>query len=172
MALAGKFVANNTPMSTLVMFGVGIFPAFSGDDVYRNRGGCTMIANKGPLPSGKYWIVNRPRGGFGSQTEAWIKDTWNTVMGAPTNHAEWFALYRDDGLIDDWTWINGIKRGNFRLHPSGGGGNSFGCITLQSLADFRRLRQALLHTPTIAAGNSGLHAYGWIEVIANGKICP
>jgi len=172
MALHGKFVVDNTPFSYLVMYGVGSFPAFSGDEIYRNRGGCTAVVNKGPLPGGKYWIVDRTSGGIVSRMETWAEDTWNGLMGAPTDHAEWFALYRDDYLIDDWTWANGVKRGNFRLHPSGGSGRSFGCITLQSRGDFSRLRQALLQTTTISAGASGIRAYGWIEVITHGKTCP
>ncbi|QGZ62840.1 DUF2778 domain-containing protein [Paraburkholderia acidisoli] len=173
MTLSARFVVNDEPISRLVVDGVGAFPAFSGDDIYRNRSGCTAVANLGPLPAGKYWIVQRPEGGAGSRTAAWLKDTWNSLMGAPTNHAEWFALYRDDGVIDDWTWISGVRRGQFRLHPSGGGGHSFGCVTLQSRADFNRLRQALLQTTTALAGGSGIRAFGWIEVISNGKkTCP
>ncbi|MBB5499556.1 DUF2778 domain-containing protein [Paraburkholderia sp. MM5384-R2] len=172
MALQGKFVVDNAPTLLLVMFGVGTFPAFSGDDIYRNRGGCTAIVGKGPLPAGKYWIVARPSGGIRSRLEAMIRDTWNTASGNPSHHDEWFALYRDDGLIDDWTWVSGVKRGNFRLHPVDGSGVSFGCITLKNGADFNKLRQVLLHTPTIPAGNSGMRAYGWIEVTTIGDICP
>lgn len=172
MALHGKFVVDNKPVLFLVMPGVGSFPAFSGDDIYRNRGGCTAVVNKGPLPAGRYWLVDRPGGGLRSRAEAFVKVSWNSVMGATTDHSEWFALYREDGVIDDWTWVNGVKRGNFRLHPSGGGGHSFGCITLQSRADFHRLRQVLLQTATVSAGNSGIRAYGSIEVIANGNTCP
>jgi hypothetical protein len=151
---------------------VGTFPVFSGTDIYRNRGACTAIAGKGPLPAGKYWIVARPRGGTASQLEAWIKDVWNAAHGNPSHRDEWFALYRDDCLIDDWTWVHGVKRGNFRLHPVGGSGVSFGCITLIRAADFNRLRQILLNTPTIPAGNSGVPAYGWIEVTTIGDTCP
>ena len=172
MALHGKFVVDNEPVLSLVMPGVGSFPAFSGDGIYRNRGGCTAVVNFGPLPAGRYWIVERPGGGFRSRAEAYLTDAWNTAIGAPTRHTDWFALYRDDGLIDDWTWVNGIRRGNFRLHPSGGAGHSFGCITLQNIVDFRRLRQVLLRAKTIPAGNSGMRAYGCIEVITNGNACP
>jgi hypothetical protein len=172
MALQGKFVIDNKPLSPLLIFGAGAFMAFSGDEIYRNRGGCTAVAGRGPLPAGKYWIVDRPSGGIGSRVGAWAKDAWNTAIGEPTNHSEWFALYRDDRSIDDWTWVNGVKRGNFRLHPVGGGGHSYGCITLQSLAEFHRLRQALLQTSAVHAGDSGIRAYGWIEVIANGNTCP
>lgn len=172
MALQGKFLVNNQSHAPLYMFGVGTFMAFSGEGIYRNRGGCTGVPNNGPLPAGKYWIVDRPAGGLRSQMEAWGKDLGNTLLGKPTHHTEWFALYRDDSQIDDWTWVNGVKRGNFRLHPIGGGGHSYGCITLMSYADFQGLRRALLSTNTIPARNSGLQAYGWIEVIANGNTCP
>ena len=172
MALQGKFVVDNTPALTLVMFGVGKFPAFSGDGIYRNRGGCTALQDNGPIPSGKYWIVDRPSGGFRSQTEVLVKDTWNSVWGAPTHHDEWFALYHDGKKIDDYMWINGVRRGNFRLHPAGGQGRSLGCITLPSKADFQRIRTALLHTSKISVGTSGLKAYGWIEVVTYGNSCP
>ncbi|MFD1554476.1 DUF2778 domain-containing protein [Paraburkholderia silviterrae] len=172
MAIQGKFVVNNHPLSTLVMFGVGTFPAFSGNDIYRNRSGCTAVPDSGPIPAGKYWIVDRPSGGIRSQVQAWAKDMGNSIIGSPTHHNEWFGLYRDDGVIDDYTWVNGVKRGNFRLHPAGGAGVSFGCITLPSYSDFQTIRRALLLTTSISAANSGLTAYGWIEVIANGNTCP
>jgi hypothetical protein len=172
MALQGKFLVNNAPLAPLAIFGVGIFMAFSGDGIYRNRGGCVGLADKGPIPAGKYWIVDRPTGGLGSQAWAWTKDTWNSAWRTPSHHDEWFALYRDDGQVDDWTWVNGVRRGNFRLHPAGGRGASHGCITISSYAEFQRIRQALLHTNTIPARTSGLKAYGWIEVITNGDNCP
>ncbi|RZF30902.1 DUF2778 domain-containing protein [Paraburkholderia sp. UYCP14C] len=172
MAHFGKFLVNNAPLSPLTILGVGTFNAFSGHEQYRNRGGCTMVPDNGPIPAGKYWIVDRPTSGIGSQAWAWTKDTVNSVFGPPTHHNEWFALYRDDGAIDDWTWVNGVKRGQFRLHPVGGHGTSLGCITLPSRTDFLRIRSALLHTTKIPAGNSGLRAYGTIEVITYGNTCP
>jgi hypothetical protein len=172
MAIQGKFVVNNEIFSPLVMCGVGSFAAFSGDGVLRNRGGCTKVANKGPIPAGRYWIVDRPSGGLWSKVRAWASDTANTLLGKPSDHTEWFALYCDDGQIDDYMWIDGIRRGNFRLHPIGGGGISNGCITLQNHADFQNVRRALLHTSPVPAGNSGLMAYGWIEVVTYGNICP
>lgn len=172
MPIQGKFIINNAPLSPLSMFGVGTFMAFSGTGIYQGRGGCTAVPDNGPIPAGKYWIVDRPTGGIGSRTWAWAKDSWNSVWGTPSNHNEWFALFRDDGRIDDYTWVDGVKRGNFRLHPVGGRGVSRGCITLTNLADFAAIRRGLLHTTTIAAGNSGLRAYGWIEVITYGNSCP
>ncbi|MGF6982974.1 hypothetical protein QFZ99_002451 [Paraburkholderia atlantica] len=172
MAYTGKFLVNNEPRSPLIISGIGTFDAYSGDRQYRNRGGCTAVPGKGPIPTGKYWIVARPAGGVGSRALAWIKDAFSAYDGSPTDHSEWFALYRDDGVIDDWTWVNGVKRGQFRLHPAGGRGISLGCITLPSRTDFLRIRNSLLHTMTVPAGNSGLRAYGTIEVITYGNTCP
>ena len=172
MAYQGKFLVNNAPFSPLTIFGIGTFDAYSGNNQFRNRGGCSAIPNNGPIPAGKYWIVSRPTGGARSKALAWLKDEWNFYRGNPTDHFEWFALYRDDGVIDDVTWVNGVKRGQFRLHPAGGEGMSIGCITLPGRVDFLRIRSALLHTTTIPIRNSGLDAYGSIEVITYGNTCP
>jgi hypothetical protein len=172
MAYTGKFLVDNEPLAPLTIFGVGTFNAYSGNNQYRNRGGCTAVPDNGPIPAGKYWILDRPTGGMGSRAIAWAKDEWNTAFGHPSNHSEWFALYRDDGVIDDVTWINGVKRGQFRLHPAGGHGLSPGCITLPSYTDFLIIRHALLHTATIPARNSGLRAYGTIDVTTYGNTCP
>jgi hypothetical protein len=172
VACQGKFIVNNEPLSPLTIFGVGTFQAFSGNGVYQNRGGCTAIPDKGPIPAGRYWIVDRPVGGIRSQVYSWLKDTFSTTIGPPSHHGEWFALYRDDGRIDDITWINGVQRGQFRLHPAGGRGISLGCITLPSYTDFQTIRRALLHTATIPARSSGLRAYGTIEVVTHGNTCP
>lgn len=172
MAYNGRFLVNNAFLSPLTIDGLGTFDAYSGNDQYRNRGGCTAVPDNGPIPAGKYWIVARPSGGAGSKALAWMKDEWNAFKGNATDHSEWFALYRDDGKIDDITWVNGVRRGQFRLHPAGGGGLSLGCITLPSRTDFMRIRAGLLHTLTIPAGNSGLNAYGTIQVITYGNTCP
>ncbi|WP_233832479.1 DUF2778 domain-containing protein [Paraburkholderia sp. ZP32-5] len=172
MAVRGKFLVENKFVSPLTIDGLGTFDAFSGDGIYRNRGGCTMVPDNGPLPAGRYWIVDRPTGGWASQRIANFKDTYNVLRGKPSYHSEWFALYRDDGQVDDFTWINGVQRGQFRLHPAGGDGVSYGCITLPSRTDFLRIRNALLRTTTIPAGNSSINAYGTIEVITYGNTCP
>lgn len=39
-----------------------------------------------------------------------------------------------------------MERGNFRLHPPGPLGISYGCITLQHRSDFMAIRQALMST--------------------------
>ena len=130
-----------------------------------------MKPTVGPVPAGKYWIVDRPEGGLRSQVNAGIRDLYNHVVnGATFRHNEWFALWRDDWGIDDYTWIEGVKRGNFRLHP---GTLSEGCITLPHDSDFAMLRNALLRTQRVVVPcMSKLKAYGTIEAIANGKTCP
>lgn len=172
MPLQGKFLVNNKPYAPLTIYGVGVFQAFSGNDIYRNRGGCTAVPDDGPIPAGRYWVVDRPTGGLRSQAETWAKDTFNTIWDTPSHHDEWFALFRDDASIDDYTWINGVKRGNFRLHPAGGRGISLGCITLPSRSDFQSIRRALRHTSTVSVPGSALRAYGWIEVTTYGDVCP
>lgn len=171
MAIHGKFVINDADYCPLIFPGVGTFLAFSGDGAYKNHGGCGMIPKKVPVPAGKYWIVDRPSGGMKSRLEAGVKDTWNHYSkGATFKHSDWFALWRDDWNLDDYTWIESVKRGNFRLHP---GTLSEGCITLCHDTDFAILRNALLNTPKMdipCAKN--LKAYGSIEVITNGKTCP
>lgn len=171
MALHGKFVINDAHYSPLLFPGVGTFLAFSGDGIYRNRGACGMKPTVGSVPAGKYWIVDRPEDGLRLQVNAGVRDLYNHVVnGATFRHNEWFALWRDDWEIDDYTWIEGVKRGNFRLHP---GALSEGSITLPHDSDFTMLRHALLRTQRVGVPcMSKLKAYGTIEVIANGKTCP
>jgi Protein of unknown function (DUF2778) len=172
MPLQGKFIVNNADFSPLIMYGIGTFLAFSGNKAYRNRGGCVAVPNNGPLPHGRYWIVDRPSGNFFRRMYVKAKDIPTWITKTPTDHSEWFALYRDDGFIDDQTWINGVQRGNFRLHPIGPLGVSEGCITLQGHSDFQAIRNALLRTSKIPVRATGLEAYGLIEVITHGNTCP
>ena len=70
---------------------------------------------------------------------------------------------RDDGQIDDATFIGGVRRGMFRLHPLGPRRMSTGCIVLNKADDFSRLRKYLLSVPR-AVTKSGMRAYGVISV--------
>jgi len=70
------------------------------------------IKKKGPLPPGKYYIVTRPRGGLKS---LWIDMVHGLESGSDRDL--WFALYRDDGSIDDSSFINDVKRSNFVYTP-------------------------------------------------------
>ncbi|MDR0805998.1 MAG: DUF2778 domain-containing protein [Enterobacteriaceae bacterium] len=171
MALQGKFIVNNADFAPLIIYGVGTFLAFSGNGAYRNRGGCTGVPSNGPLPAGKYWVVDRPDGGIWSKSKTKVKDKYNKVFnGAEFTHKEWFALFRDDKSINDKTWVNGVDRGSFRLHP---GTISEGCITLPYQSDFQAIRSAFLRTQKIQVPCvKNLMAYGYIEVITHGNTCP
>lgn len=171
MALHGKFIVNDADFSPLYIYGVGTYLAYSGKDMYRNRTGCIGIPSLGPIPDGRYYIVKRPTGGWKGIISADLHDFYSWPTDRPVIKYEWFALFRDDGKVDDRTWIKGVERGNFRLHPPGPAGVSLGCITLQHRADFLSIRQALLSTQQVKLAN-GLISYGVIEVILNGsKTC-
>ncbi|MBV4365572.1 DUF2778 domain-containing protein [Erwinia sp. BNK-24-b] len=168
MARQGKFIINDADFSPLIIYGTGTFLAYSGKDKYRNRSGCGGIPNLGPIPAGRYHIVNRPSGGWKDVIRNIGKYAWTWVTPTPIIKAEWFALYRDDNRIDDRTWINGVERGHFRWHPPGPLGVSLGCITLQHRSDFLAIRQSLLATQSVRLRN-GLESYGIIEVSLNGS---
>lgn len=172
MALHGKLVLNGADYAPFNLYGVGVFMAFSGNGIYRNKGACGAIKTNGPLPPGKYWIVDRGAGGFFSKKKAQIQDIWNQVRnGAAFGRNEWFALYKDDWSIDDGTWIDGVYRGLFRLHP---GVASEGCITIPHNSDFAIIRNAMTNTTLVQVPcMRSLMARGWIEVVANGtNTCP
>lgn len=64
MALQGMLILNGADYAPFNLYGVGVFMAFSGNGVYRNKGACGAVKGDGPLPPGKYWIVDRGAGGF------------------------------------------------------------------------------------------------------------
>ena len=166
MALYGKFIIDDADYSPLTIYGIGTFMAFSGKGAYRNTPGCGMIPNAGPIPAGKYWIVDRPSGGSMWHVKTFAYDAWNRfARNIPTPSRDWFGLYRDDGAIDDYTWINGVRRGNFRLHP---GAVSLGCITLKHHSDFAVIRNALRRTRGTKL-KENIKSYGVIDVIRNGE---
>lgn len=173
MALHGKFLLNDADYAPFNLFGVGVFMAFSGRGNYKNNAACRAIAKDGPLPSGKYWIVDRHEGNWFSQGKLEIKDSINRKLGLQEfGKSRWFALYKDDWGIDDGTWIEGVHRGLFRLHP---GRVSKGCITIAHETDFAQIYNALMATTLIQVPcMKSLLARGWIEVVANGykNICP
>ena len=80
------------------------------------------------------------------------------------DHRQWFGLYADDGSIDDETFCNGVKRGNFRLHPKGPYGISEGCITINELPHFQQLQANLRGAPPVDIPGSSLKAYGRVVV--------
>jgi hypothetical protein len=82
------------------------------------------------------------------------------------HHSEWFGLFSNQ-TMNDYTYVNGVRRGSFRLHPlnTDGSGVSWGCITLYRASDFQILRHSLLSRKKVRVpGGSGLMAYGRIDV--------
>lgn len=153
------FRLNGQGMSVLSCPGVGFFRAYSGYlGSTRNNPDDTALPDAGPLPPGRYYIVSRPEGGaFGP-----LRDLTASVISG-SNRAVWFGLFRDDGNIDDMTFIDKVQRGHFRLHPAGYKGISEGCITFPGRAEFEVLRRALLQTATIRI-TAALTAFGTVQV--------
>lgn len=160
MPFSCYLLLNRREMTNLNCPGIGSFPAFSGQDKGRNNPDMTAVADIGPLVRGRYYIVERPTGGrLGPFRERFLKEVYGT------DRSTWFALYRDDGKIDDITFINGVKRGQFRLHPIGPLGISEGCITLAHPVQFNYMRDRLLRDgPTLKIPGSNLMAYGTVKV--------
>ncbi|WP_374440835.1 DUF2778 domain-containing protein [Pseudomonas panipatensis] len=153
------FHLNGGRLSILSCPGIGFFPAYSGNaGNTRNNPEAIAMKDVGPLPPGKYYIVNRGVGGFATSARDWFLSSYTG-----SDRSIWFALYRNDDKIDDQTFIDDVHRGQFRLHPAGYSETSNGCITLQNISDFRSLREALLNTATFKLSAS-LNAYGTIQV--------
>lgn len=152
------FRLNGSGLSNLSCPGVGFFPAYSGNTgQHRNNPDSVAIKGVGPLPPGKYYIVDRPR-----SLGTYVKDYFASEYTG-SDHSIWFALYREDSNIDDNTFIEEVSRGQFRLHPAGYQGISNGCITLPSRCHFAVLREAILRSPKFLVTGS-LYAYGTIQV--------
>lgn len=147
-----SFALNNQPISTFRICGLAL-PAFSGLAPYVNVRSAGCLADVGPIPPGRYYIVDRQSGG----RLGWLHDR---VSGK----ADWFSLYADDGKTDDETFCDQVTRGNFRLHPRGLAGISRGCIVIDSPGDFGRLRTLLIDRPMQAIPGSALRAYGIVTV--------
>ncbi|MEM5345551.1 DUF2778 domain-containing protein [Paraburkholderia azotifigens] len=146
-------------MSVLQCEGIGNFDAFSGHDNGRNNPAAVAIPDIGPLPPGRYYIVNRGSGGLFTH----VRDLFVDLVNG-TDHNKWFALFRDDGDIDDWTFIHAVGRGHFRLHASGLRNRSDGCITLPDRIAFDRLQHMLRSASVMSVpGGKGL-AYGTVDV--------
>ena len=146
------FELNNKPMS-LFKSGATHFPAFSGlgQDINRRASACR--ANSGSIPPGTYYIFDRQVGG--------LLGPFDRLFG---ERRDWFALYAIDSKIDDETYCDKVRRGEFRLHPKGDRAISLGCITIDSPTDFQFLRTILTSTKPGAVPGSTLKAYGKVWV--------
>ncbi|HGL4259696.1 DUF2778 domain-containing protein [Burkholderia dolosa] len=101
------FELNDKPISRFEIAGRA-FPAFSGAGPHANKRTFMCVPDLGPLPVGTYYIVDRKSGG-------WLGTLRDSIAG----NSEWFALYADDGRVDDETFCDDVKRGRFRLHAGG-----------------------------------------------------
>ncbi len=90
------YTLNNQRLSTLTCTGFGSAAAFSGESAYVNNPRATSVAGQGPLPAGRYFIVNRESGGHLGWLYDSVKDAWSN-----SNRSTWFSLYRNDSAIDD-----------------------------------------------------------------------
>ncbi len=147
----------------LKCYGIGVFDVFSGVDNYINDPNCSFV-EKAAIPPGTYWIVDRPKGSILNQLRAEAIDMAHLYKN---HHSEWFGLYNSK-TMSDHVYINGIRRGSFRLHPrnTDGTGVSWGCITFYNASDFQILRRSLLGGIKVTVpGGKGLKAYGRVEVI-------
>ncbi|WP_322014344.1 DUF2778 domain-containing protein [Paraburkholderia sp. J12] len=145
-------------MSSLHCPGVGDFAAFSGDKSGKDNPSDIAIAGVGPIPPGRYYIVDRGSGGVFSQLRDFIgARTWST------DKSQWFSLYSAQ-TMNDWVFVHGVRRGNFRLHPVGPEHLSEGCITLTDQAQFRRLHAALKASSRIPMPGGKGFAYGTVDV--------
>ncbi len=153
MSVNCSFILNSEPLSQFKV-NLNSYQAFSGMRNYVNKPMHICLVDNGPIPIGRYYIVDRESGGM----LGWLKDH---ISGKD----EWFALYAKDHILDDYTFCNEVKRGHFRLHPKDGLGISKGCITIQNKSDFRQIRNTLLNTSTFKIPNSSLIAYGEVVVL-------
>jgi len=146
------FELNDKPMSALKCRMIE-FEAFSGLGEYVNRKSFSCAPDFGPIPAGSYYIVDRESGG---------------LLGALRDHfngrEKWFALYAADNRVDDETFCDKVKRGQFRLHPKGPLGISQGCIVINDAAQFLTLRGILKSAPPAPIPGTKWSAYGRLTV--------
>ena len=77
---------------------------------------------------------------------------------------DWFALYANDDEIDDETWCEQVKRGQFRLHPKGRMGISQGCIVIEHSKDFQSLSAMLKNSEPRTITGTEIRALGKVTV--------
>lgn len=158
MPVQCTFLLNNKKTSQLTCSGFGSVEAYSGQRQGRDNPADTAMMDIGPLPPGTYYLVDRQSGGW----LGWARD-WFTAHTLSSDHSKWFMLWNSNS--GDATMINGIKRGNFRLHPEGPARLSEGCITVVNLHAFESLQRFIrLQKTTLPVPGSTLRAYGTVEV--------
>jgi hypothetical protein len=147
-----SFLLNGSTFTDFIYDGTRT-TAFSGNGRHRNNPASGNVPNDGSIPTGRYYIVDRQSGGTLGPILDWIAD-----------RDIWFALWRDDGTIDDRTFVDGVRRGEFRLHPKGPRGISLGCITLEYRSEFDTMRAYLLGQPVAYIPHTKTRSYGTVDV--------
>lgn len=159
MPVRCTFLLNNKTTSTLECSGFGLVDAYSGQKQGRDNPRDTAMSNIGPLPAGTYYLVDRQSGGM----LGWARDWYDAHGWGTTDHSKWFMLWNPNG--GDTTMIDGIRRGNFRLHPEGPMRLSEGCITVVSPFAFESLQRYIRsHNADLPVPGSTLRAYGTVDV--------
>ncbi|MDR5761588.1 DUF2778 domain-containing protein [Caballeronia sp. LZ035] len=158
MPVSCVFKLNRQVSSDLACTGFGTIEAYSGKDIGRDNPDAVALQGIGPIPPGRYYIIDRQAGGrLGRARDLVAK------YGFGNDHAKWFTLW--NRKTGDETIVNGVTRGSFRLHPNGFGGLSEGCITVVDEKDFDRLRKFIRSgRPTVSIPGSLHKAYGVVEV--------
>lgn len=149
---------NNQLVSTLTCPGYGSAAAYSGHDKGRNNPQMSAISDIGPIPPGIYYIIDRRSGGRLS----WFHDLYDAYGWGTTDRTQWFGLYNEK--TGDDTFVGGIRRGNFRLHPEGPMRLSDGCITVVDPKSFQLLANAIRQHGAMTPIPGGGMAYGRVEV--------
>lgn len=147
-----NFELNGQPVSSF-QIGAMKLPAFSGLGAHINKRISACLYGVGPIPPGTYYIFDRESGGLLGP----MRDIF-------TKRDDWFALYAIDSRLDDETFCNDVKRGNFRLHPKGFSGRSEGCVVIENMTDFQLLRATLKGTTPTPVPGIKLKAYGRLVV--------
>lgn len=158
MPVSCTFQLNNKETSLFSCPGVGAVVAFSGTSTGRDNPAAIAKENIGPIPPGTYYIVDRQPGGHLGV----FRDLIAANTGS-TDRNQWFMLWRKD--TGDTTIVNGVKRGQFRLHPMGRLHLSEGCITISNPYSFNKLAAHIRKQgATVTVPGSRFKAYGTVEV--------
>jgi hypothetical protein len=159
MSVQCTFRLNSQPTSTLYCSGFGSVTAYSGQLSGRDNPQAISIKDIGPIPPGKYYLLDRQSGGL----MGWFYDLVSRGNVGTTDHSKWFMLWNE--RTGDTTIINGVRRGEFRLHPEGQRRLSKGCITVPSNETFNRLERYIRsRPPDIPVPGTAYKAYGTVEV--------
>ncbi|GAB7524164.1 DUF2778 domain-containing protein [Paraburkholderia sp. 2C] len=159
MPIQCTFRLNSQVTSTLYCSGFGSVNAFSGQKDGRDNPKAIAVEKIGPIPPGKYYLLDRRSGG----RLGWLYDMVSQAGIFSSDRSKWFMLWNE--RTGDSTFINGVRRGEFRLHPAGSGNYSEGCITVPSSVEFDRLERYIRsREPDTPVPGTTDKAYGTVIV--------